>query len=227
MFADDRVLVGVINRRDDLQRLLESRWYRIPQSQLPRGVYVEYLAFFLSGAAAKGYGKSGVYYYARRAGVELLYRRDLLPAEPNHANANLPYYKVGLEEPQRRAVPILNTDKRRLSFIYTTWDRFFHARELQDLYSQADYYVDRIYHALRDAKIRVDRWWEVEHSATHQPAQVRILCEAGVLTAAFDGNENADIRLDLHQPEDEILQQIKAQIYSKGGPVTINIPQVW
>jgi hypothetical protein len=227
MNPDDRVMVGVINRRQDVEIMLQDRWYRIPQDQMPKGVYVEYLAFFLSGAAAKAYGSSGVHFYAERRGIELLYRRDLLPDEPQHKHAHLPYYMVRLGEPIRRDPPILNPTKRRLSFIYTTWDRFFQARELNDLYSTADYYVDRIYHALRDAQMRVQHWWEVGTQETTQPAAVRILCERGVVTAAFEGGDEVDIRLDLNQPEDEILAQIKARIYSKGGPLTINIPPVW
>ena len=97
MFPDDRVLVGVLNRKRDLKTLLEQRWYRIPEDKMPFGVYAEYIALFLSGSAAKSYGDSGIYLYARRKGVELALRKDLLPNEPDHKNAEKRYYKVQLQ----------------------------------------------------------------------------------------------------------------------------------
>jgi hypothetical protein len=227
MYPDDRVLMGVINRKRDVQTLLDAHWYRIPQAKLARGVFAEYLAFYLSGAAAKGREGSGIYYYAERRGVELVYRRDLLPDEPDHPHANEAYYKIQVAEPIARIPPVTNTTKRTLTFIHTTWDRFIRARTISDLYSTADYYVDRIYHALRDASIRPDRYWEQERAQTGYAPQVRILCENGVVIASTEAGEDVDILLNPSEPEDKYLAQIKARIASKGGAVTINIPQSW
>lgn len=226
MYPDDRVLVGVINRQRDLKIMLEQHWYRIPQKQLSRGVFAEYIAFFLSGSAAKGRGGSGIYYYAPRRGVELVYRRDLLPDEPNHERANAAYYKIQLDDAIARIPPVINSSRRTIDFIHTTWDRFVNAREIKDLYSTADYFVDRIYHALRDARYRMERYWETEQRESGYIPQVRILCENGVVVAAAQMAEGVDILLDGTQPEDEILAQIKGRIVSKGGPLTINIPHI-
>ncbi|MEO0599766.1 MAG: hypothetical protein AAF126_26875, partial [Chloroflexota bacterium] len=76
MYPDDRVLVGVINRKKDLSILLKQHWYRIPQAQMPDGIYTEYIGFFLSGSASTRFGKSGVHYFARQVGLELAYRKD-------------------------------------------------------------------------------------------------------------------------------------------------------
>ena len=64
MFPEDRVLVGVINRKRDLAIAQAEGWYRIPQRRMPRGVNAEYIAFFLSRAFKAQNG--GVYYYAER-----------------------------------------------------------------------------------------------------------------------------------------------------------------
>lgn len=224
MYPDDRVLVGVINRKRDLQFLLGENWYRIPRDKLPRGVYTEYLAFFLSGSAARGRDATGIYYYAERSGVELLYRRDILPQEATHARAGEIYYKVSLKNLTARVPAITNPTRRTISFIHTTWDRFINAREVLDLYSTADYFVDRIYHALRDACLRPDRYWSTEYRETGYAPQVRILCENGVVVASTQSADGVDVLLDMAVPEDQILAKIRAQIASKGGPVTINIP---
>ena len=67
MYADDRVLIGVVNRARDLEIARRQRWYRIPEVQLPRGLNAEYIAFFLSGRAFEDVSGS-VAYFARITG---------------------------------------------------------------------------------------------------------------------------------------------------------------
>ncbi len=218
MFAEDRILVGVINRKRDLETVLNEHWYRIPQNQMKRGVNVEYIAFFLSKAFGERNG--GIHYYADRKGVELLYRKDLLPNEPNHPRANEAYYKIQLGEIYPKTPPVLNNSKRTLSFIYTTWDRFVNATQIRDLYSKEDYFVDRIYHALRNAGVPVERSWSAEYRNT--PARVRVLCENGAVTGSTQP-EDGSMYLDNKHHEDAILASILAEIAKQGGPVMINV----
>ncbi|MBA3871896.1 MAG: hypothetical protein H0X30_22335 [Anaerolineae bacterium] len=219
MFAEDRVLVGVINRKRDLETVLGEKWYRIPQNQMKRGVNAEYIAFFLSKAFGERNG--GIHYFADRKGVELLYRRDLLPQEPNHPRANEAYYKIQLGTIYPKVPPVLNTSRRTLSFIYTTWDRFVNASKISDLYSKEDYFVDRIYHALRNVGVSAERSWSAEYR--NAPARLRILCENGPLTASTQP-EDGSMYLDNHHHEDAILASILAEIAKQGGPVMINVP---
>ena len=52
---------------------------------MPRGVNAEYIALFSSRAFKEKNG--GIYYYAERKGLELAYRKDLIPKEDDHARA--------------------------------------------------------------------------------------------------------------------------------------------
>lgn len=219
MFAEDRVLVGVINRKRDLQSVLDEKWYRIPQAQMKRGVNAEYIAFFLSKAFGERNG--GIYYFADRKGIELLYRRDLIPSEPNHPRANEAYYKIQLGTVREKKPPILNSTKRTIGFIYTTWDRFIKGSKISDLYSKEDYFVDRIYHALRNAGVTSERTWSAEYR-TAAP-QLRVLCEKGTVTASTSP-EGDGIYLNSDYREDKILAAVMAEIAKQGGPVTIRIP---
>lgn len=146
MFPEDRVLVGVINRVRDLRYARDEHWYRIPVEQMPQGVNAEYLAFYLSRAFREKNG--GICYFAQKRGIELARRADLLPNELAHKHADRLYYRVALGELQAKDPPALNPSRRPISFIYTTWDRFVCAREIRDLYSEAGFYVDRVYYAL-------------------------------------------------------------------------------
>jgi len=219
MFAEDRVLVGVINRKRDLETVLGKKWYRIPQNQMKRGVNAEYIAFFLSKAFGERNG--GIHYFADRKGVELLYRRDLLPQEPNHPRANEAYYKIQLGTIHPKEPPVLNKSRRTLSFVYTTWDRFVKATKISDLYSQEDYFVDRIYHALRNVGVPTERSWSAEYRSA--PARLRVLCENGTVTASTQP-EDGSMYLDNKHQEDAILASILAEIAKQGGPVMINVP---
>jgi len=133
VYPDDRVLVGVINRQQDIQILFEQHWYRIPYERFPDGIHAEYLAFFLSGYASRKLPYSGIYYFARCRGFELAYRTDLLPSERDHKNADRMYYKVQLAEIQPSPTVIRNTNRQTIVFIHTTWARFSIARAIPEL----------------------------------------------------------------------------------------------
>ena len=137
---EDRVLVAAIRRRKDLRLACDERWYRIPLARMPRGVPAEYLAFFTAARVA-GKERSGIYWYARLAGVELLRRCDLLPEESQRADEL--YYRLQLGDWQTCARPILNPEGRAFAFIHSTWDRFSQARSISDLTTRAPGFVTR------------------------------------------------------------------------------------
>lgn len=222
MFPDDRVLVAVINRKRDFDIARDAHWYRVPQARMKRGINAEYLAFFLSGKVFKE-RSGGIHYYAERRGLELAYRRDLLPKEVNRPRGGDVYYKIQLGDLVEKAPPVVNPTRRPISFIYTTWDRFVHAQEIADLYSEADYFVDRIYHALRNYGVQADRFWEAESRETGLASQLRILCEKGTVVASTEEADDA-IFLDEGDEEDAILAAIREEIARHGGPVMISIP---
>lgn len=146
MYADDRVLVAVLNRKKDFLIARRQHWYRIPQKQMPRGLNAEYIAFFLSGRTF-GERSGTIAYFARVTGLELARRSDLLPDESRRLRDI--YYKVQFREMVRKDPPIVNLPARSISFIRTTWDRFVSAENVIDLYDKGDFFVDRVYHALR------------------------------------------------------------------------------
>ena len=146
MYADDRVLVAVVNRKKDYLIARDQLWYRVPLRRMPGGVNAEYIAFFLSAAPFPRMG-GAVACFARITGVELARRRDLLPDEPRRRDDI--YYKLQFRHLIEKDPPIINDTKRTISFIRTTWDRFISADSIPDLYSKASFYVDRVYYALQ------------------------------------------------------------------------------
>jgi len=93
-------------------------------------------------------GGGSVAFFARVSGLELARRRDLLPDENRRADEI--YYKVQFRGFVQKEPPTRNLPARPISFIRTTWDRFISAETVSDLYLKSDFYVDRVYHALRN-----------------------------------------------------------------------------
>ncbi len=222
MYPEDRVLIGVIKSKRDLTFLRNDHWYRIPQEVFPRGVHTEYLGFFLSGSVFQE--QSGaVHYYAPYRGVELRYRRELIPTQPMHTRANKVYYKIALGDVLVKSPPIVNTTKRAFSFIFTTWDRFVEATSIPDLYSESEHYVDRIYHALRERGITPTRTWENQNKGDPLAPSLNILCQTGAVVASPMPASGA-VYMDAQKPEDAILNEILMLIAQNGGAVTLNVP---
>lgn len=220
MYPEDRVLVAVINRERDLAIAQREHWYRVPVQQAPNGVYAEYIAFFLSRAFKEQNG--GVRYYARRTGVELARRRDLLPDEASHPRADGLYHKLQFGELRRKEPPILNPTRRSVAFIFTTWDRFCAARTLADLYSDADQFVDRVYHALQQAGLRLERTWEASRPAGTGGAELRLPCARGTVIASTSPSAGA-LPLAVGGSPDAVkagVASVLDAVRAQGGPVT-------
>ncbi len=226
MYPEDRVLVGVINRKRDLDKARYEHWYRVPQDRLPNGVHAEYIALFLSKAFKELNG--GVHFYARIMGIELARRRDLLPDEANHPRADRLYYQLQLGELRRKDPPVLNTTRRPIAFIYTTWDRFEQARTIPDLYSDADQFVDRVFYALeRSGKApRSERIWEAQRLSDDGGAQIRVQCQDGTVIASTAPRDEGVIPLAVGDSDTAVtysVEVILAAIEKHGGPLMINV----
>jgi hypothetical protein len=208
VYPEDRVLVGVINRLRDLEKAQSEHWYRVPQGQALKGIHAEYIAFFLSGAFGEQNG--GIHYYARRTGIELARRRDLLPEEARHPRADKLYYKLQLGELHPKVPPILNQPPRRFAFIYTTWDRFEEARVITDLYSEADRFVDRVFHALEKEGIRAERVWEASRTSDDGGAQIQVVCEEGIVIASTAPRSQHVIPLGVGKTHEAVQQSVDA-----------------
>jgi hypothetical protein len=179
MYPEDRVLVALMNQPQDLRTARDLGWYRVPTKKATRGVFFEYIAFYFT--ASFGEERWAVHYYARNLGHELLHRYELLPAEPDHPRATDLYYKLQLGPLRRRESPIVSLRWRRITFIHTTWDRFEAAREINDLFVEGDEFVDRLYHALREADLAPERHYPLREGDVDYVVDLAVLCREGVV----------------------------------------------
>ena len=223
MHPDDRVLVAVMNRPDDFEIARDQGWYRLPESKAGRGAFFEYVAFYFT--AGFGQEKWAIHHYARNLGHELLTRRDLLPHEPDHPRAAEPYFKLQLGPLQSRVPPIPSLRWRRITFIYTTWDRFQAAEEINDLYAEGGEFVDRLYHALRESGLSPERCYPVRESGIEYVAELAVLCRNGVVamevaSAEFQTSVPGALRFSpgmVTGDPDDYLSSVRAEVARRGG----------
>ncbi|GAB4420191.1 MAG: hypothetical protein Kow00106_16650 [Anaerolineae bacterium] len=215
MYPEDRVLVGVINRKRDFEKLQVEHWYRVPQGQAGQGIYAEYIAFFFSRAFGELNG--GIHYYARRTGIELVRRCDLLPDEPTHPRAHALYYKLQIGELRPKDPPVLNAGRRVVSFVHTTWDRFVAARDVADLYSDDEDFVDRVFYALARQGIRAER---ISPGEGLSGPQLRIPCREGIVLASTTPLDGDHVLLPTRPTVERSVGAILAAVKRRGGPLT-------
>ena len=213
--------MAVMNRRQDFEIAREQGWYRVPEKKATPGVFFEYVAFYFTAAFPEH--KYAVHYYARRLGHELVTRGELLPDEPNHPRAGERYYKLQLGQLQKREPPIISLRWRRVSFIHTTWDRFEAAGEINDLFVEGDEFVDRLYHALREAELAPERCYPVHEGGVEYVAELAVPCQEGVVAVGVAGREPGLSDALWFSPEaamgdlETCLAAIRVEVARRGG----------
>ncbi|NPV08027.1 MAG: hypothetical protein HPY83_08700 [Anaerolineae bacterium] len=133
--GDAPVLVAVLNNREDMRRVREEGWYRIPLGRAPTPLAAHYLALYLT--AAFGPERWSVRYLAEIESCEVRSRRELIPAEANHPRAQDLYLCLRLGPLQELQRPVPARALRRVAFIPTTLQRLLQAEDVRDLWGTA------------------------------------------------------------------------------------------
>lgn len=214
MYPEDRVLIAYLPEPNDFALLKAEGWYRIPQKHAPKGLHAEYLAFYFGRKF--GDQKWAVHYYARQRGHELVKRVDLFPDQPEHPRASDYYFKIALGTIHKMATPIVSLNWRRITFIHTTWDRFQDAREINDLLITGGEYVDRVYAALRERGVRVERNYQTKEEPSIYTVPLYVNCNKGRLDITHSEVKKAEV--DLEGLVDDVVRKIEDQ----GGQLTTN-----
>ncbi|HET91167.1 MAG TPA: hypothetical protein ENN99_10585 [Chloroflexi bacterium] len=214
-YPSDRVLVAIINNRRDFDVAREEGWYRIPKKHAPQSTTeAAALAFYLTKAFDDE--KWSVRWYAPVRGHELVRRRDLFPAEPDHPRASEPYYKLQLGPLVEMELPIYSLRWRRVTFIETTWDRFTAAEEINDLYASG---ADGLFVTLKEEGFWPEREFLVREEGIEYVVDLAIPCRTGIVTIAL-GDRPAPAAA-LRDPDSETVQRAVERL---GGPEPVPAP---
>lgn len=131
MKEKNRVLIGVVNRKKDLDIALTRQWYRIPADRAPVQS-ASYLALYQTSV----FGTQGkrINYYAKIRRYENVRRKALLPEEKGHPRYNRTYVKLTLGPLHRLGRPILNRGRIRITFGFTSISRLKRSDDIHQLF---------------------------------------------------------------------------------------------
>ena len=135
--AHSLILLAIIPTPRDLEIARVVGWYRIPFRFAPKIIRVDYLAFYQPAAFGKNHMHC-VESFASVRGVELTTRREIIQNEPDHHRADEEYYKIQLGSLVQLKNPIRADKWKRITFLYTTGDRFSKAKTINDLVVRDD-----------------------------------------------------------------------------------------
>ncbi|NJN14952.1 MAG: hypothetical protein HC822_00870 [Oscillochloris sp.] len=129
---DAAVLVAILRNPHDLTIAREQGWYRLPARHAPARLAAEWLAFYQTGAF--GAERWQVRYYAPILRYQLLTRREMLPDEPDHPQADAPYYRIAIGPLASLDLPVPAARLRRVTFICTTFGCLRRASDVRELF---------------------------------------------------------------------------------------------
>ncbi len=215
MHPEDRVLVAVVNKRRDFERVRDQGWYRIPIRHAPPATTeADYLAFYFTKAF--GEERWAIHWYAPVRGHELARRRDLLPDEPDHPRADQAYYKLQLGPLERLEPPIISLRWRRITFIETTWDRFQVAQEINELYASG---ADGLFVTLKEMGLLPEREFPLREAGVAYVVDLAIPCRGGMVAIALGDRPapGSALRFGSSQLLQDDLDQIVEAVRRLGG----------
>jgi very-short-patch-repair endonuclease len=185
--ANIDTLVAIVPRKKDWEILKNEHWYRIPIKSAPEIItQIKFLAFYQPKVFEAE--KWSVNYYAEVLDLEIVKRIDLLPDESKHIRSGNKYYKITVGDLKALPNPIRSQRWRRITFIPTTFNQLFEAKEINDLYRTSPI-EEKLYLSLKHEKIPVERQLFIYD--TRQPCclDFAIFCKDGNLNVECDGEE--------------------------------------
>ncbi len=190
-------LVAIVPRKKDWEIIKTQYWYRIPVKKAPAIINrIKFLAFYQPKVFETE--KWQVNYYTEVKGITVVKRIELLPDEPEHIRSGDEYYKIIIGDLKRLPRPIPSRSWRRITFIPTTDNRLFEAKEINDLYYTTPI-EERLYRFLRKERISAERQLSVYETETPYCLDFAIFCKDGKLNvecngAAYHSTKEAKIR---------------------------------
>ena len=184
------LLVALLPKKSALEILKSEGWYHIPVENAPQRWEKGWRPRFIAFYQGKVFGPTEAYkilHFGEVDRVEVVPRKNLFPDdEKNRHKAENLYYRVQLKELQQRYRPIVSYRPRRLVFIPTTWKKFEHADQINDLFHGSPL-EDRLWKALKYINILAERQWKVVIENHNYYLDFAIFCKQGKLAIETDG----------------------------------------
>jgi len=178
-------LVAILNNPDDLAILQHQGWYRIPVRTAPKRWPPKLLAFYQTRIF--GDEAYAVRYYGSVREIREVGRTELFPHEAPNAKSDKRYYQILLDNLNTLAQPIISRRWRRIVFIPTTIEKFWLAREINDLFDDSPL-ENRLWSRLKTLRAEAERQWRVEVDRERYYLDFALFCRWGRVDVETDGD---------------------------------------
>jgi len=187
--AHGQVLVAIMRDRLDFAKARDEHWYRIPISSATKWLHGRWPPGWLALYQTSVFGSEAhrVSYYAEVLAIHEAYRWQLLPEQPQDERGMRRYYKLVLGPLRQLPQPILSRRLRRIVFIPTTWQKFVHAAEINDLYDESPL-EDRLWAELKRLQLAAERQEFLEVKGRNYALDFVFYCTSGRLNVETDGD---------------------------------------
>jgi very-short-patch-repair endonuclease len=183
--GNQEVLVALLRDKKDFAILQTEGWYRIPVEHTPRRWPPDFIGFY----QPKAFGADAfrIRNFGKVAQITRVQRRELFPNEFDSAKADKIYHRIEFERLEKHPRSIPSRLARSVVFISTTWYKFIHASELNDLFDESPL-EDLLWEDLKQRKIPAERQWPVFKNDLSYRLDFAFFCNKGKLDVETDGD---------------------------------------
>lgn len=178
-----------MNDKRDFAILRDHNWYRIPVSSAKKWLKNRWPPQWLAFYQTKVFGEEAysIRYYAQVIKIERVLRYQLFPSEPIGTKSQRENYQLLVNPIQRLPKPIFSRRWRRIIFIPTTWQKFFQAVEINDLFDESPL-EDRLWAELKRFNIPAERQHHITIEKNNYFLDFAVFCEKGNINIETDGD---------------------------------------
>lgn len=178
-------LISILKDKSDLTILQEEGWYRIPVSSAPKRWPPNWLAFY----QPKNFGEDAyqIRYFGQVKDIHIAKRSEIFPNEITSVKSDREYYILNLAKLEERDIPLISIRPRRLVFIPTTWAKFEHAEQINDLFDDSPL-EDQLWSELKRLSIETERQWAVAFQKAFYYLDFALFCKNGRIDVETDGD---------------------------------------
>lgn len=189
MYNQGKVLVAILNNKNDFKIAYEQNWYRIPVISAKKILKKSWPPHLLAFYQTKVFGKQAyaVNYFTKILDIKKVNRKQLFPHEFRNNKSNKQYYKLIFQPLKPLTKPILSRRFRRILFIATTEEKFFNAVEINDLYNESPL-EDKLWVEFKRRKIQAERQELVEINNNRYMLDFSVYCVKGKIDIETDGD---------------------------------------
>lgn len=194
------LLVALLPRKSSLEILQSEKWYHIPVEHAPDKRWPPKILAFYQG---KVFGEDGykIRYFGEVSHIDVVPRKELFPDDKENAHkADKLYHRLKLISLEKCQTPIISHRPRRIVFIPTTSQKFFAARQINDLFDESPL-EDTLWEALKKRHILAERQWKVIIQKHNYYLDFAVFCKHGKLAIETDGyttHFNSKNQIDYH-----------------------------